>query len=55
MLCGGSIIALASPTTGPDATFPNDGGLLACEKGRIQHGNFARRFSPPVSSQIHEG
>ena len=25
MLCGGSIIALASSTTGPDATFPRAG------------------------------
>ena len=30
-------------------------GLLACEKGRIQHGNVARRFSSPVSGQIHDG
>jgi hypothetical protein len=25
MFCGGSIIALASPTNGPDATFPRAG------------------------------
>jgi hypothetical protein len=30
-------------------------GLLAWEKVRIQHGNVARRFSSPVSSQIHDG